>query len=99
MRSELGQFATDMLIDTCVRLQKTIDVHMAEKNGHNDVMQAMRTQNQALVNRNEELENELAEMAELTKGQVDSEEVEQLKKRVDELTTLNEGLQRKLVGV
>jgi len=96
MRAEIGEFSVTQLIDLGIRLQKTIDVHMLDKQGGKDSTNALQNQNEAMRKKLDELEGGT---------QVDSAEVEALsqqvavlKIRVHDLQELNEGLQKKIIG-
>lgn len=96
MRAEIGEFSVNKLIDLSIRLQKTIDVHMLDKQGGKDSTTALQNQNIAMRAKLDELEGG---------PQVDSVEVERLDQLVGELNTrvhdlqvLNEGLQKKLIA-
>jgi prefoldin subunit 5 len=96
MRNQLADYAKGELIDLAISLQDVIDDHVNEKRGMQGSIDNMSQQLPALRAQLEEYENS---------DPVDSEEVESLRQQVNllnirnnELQTLNEGLQKKLIG-
>ena len=94
MRSQLAEYAKGELIDLAVSLQVVIDDNNREKRGLQSSNDAMAQQLPALRAQLEQYEN----------VGVDSEELEALRQqvamlntRIEDLTTLNEGLQKKLI--
>ena len=95
MRSQLAEYAKGELIDLAVSLQVVIDENNQEKRGLQSSNDAMAQQLPALRAQLEQYEN----------VGVDSEELESLRQqvamlntRIEDLTTLNEGLQKRLIG-
>lgn len=98
MRAQIGDYTQSELMTLAIQLQNTIDDHVAEKRGQANAVEQMRRQNDALQEENTRLEEEAgdsiphAEVSEL------EAKVGTLQARVDDLTQLNEGLQRKLLS-
>jgi hypothetical protein len=96
MRSQLADYAKGELVDLAISLQDVVDDHLAEKRGLQSSIDAMGHQIPALQ----------AELAKYEDADpVDSEETEalrqkvaQLSLRVNDLSMMNEGLQKKLIG-
>lgn len=96
MRRNLADYSSRELVDLAISLQEVCDTNTQEIRGLKSSADAMSQQLPALREQLEEYEagppvdNDL--VAEL------QEKVGALQKRNDELTSLNEGLQRKLIG-
>ena len=96
MRRQLAEYSKGELVDLSISLQEVCDNHNQEKRGLQSSIDAMSVQLPALRTELENYEN---------MDPVDSEELEsarqqvaQLNVRVHDLTVLNEGLQKKLIG-
>ena len=96
MRSELADYSKTEFIDLAVSLQEVCDTHITKQRGMQMSIDAMTAQISPMRVELEKYENG---------GAVDSDEVEALnlaietlKDRITTLTTLNEGLQLKLIG-
>ena len=100
MRAELADYSKTEFTDLAIRLQKTIDVHVAEKRGRESSDNALAIQVGALQEEVARLEAELEGSAGIDNEQVEQlrAENEQLRERLDRLQGLNEKLQEKLVS-
>ena len=98
MKLSLADYTSNELITLAVQLQQTIDTHVAEKTGQATAVSQMARQNEALIAENERLEA-------AAQNAVPSDEVNDLKSQVKDLTEQigslrkrNDKLQDALVG-
>ena len=98
MKRSIAEYTMPEMVTLAIKLQNTIDTHMAEKNGHQSAVAVMARQNAALIAENERLEALAENSTPSDKVTSLNARVEALTARVDELTQLNEGLTKKLLA-
>ena len=96
MRRQLADYSKGELMDLNISLQDVIEEHLNEKRGMASSIAAMSAQLPALQAKVDEYEGTTPANPEETEAL--QQQVATLNTRVNDLTMLNEGLQKKLIG-